>query len=811
MRWHADCRRRSIALAGRAGRTGPAAARAARSSSLWCSRRCIAYVDRPAELALERRPLQRGDRAALRKIARQTWRFFDELVGAGDHWLIPDNYQEDRARADRPPHLAHQHRPAAALDARRLRFRLRQRRRPGRPARADVRDAAALPRYRGHFYNWYDTRTLAPLPPAYISTVDSGNLAGYLLTLRAGLRDLAERTPVDRRRRFSQALRRSRRSGRGGSRPRGRHWRRRRAPSRRLRRELAAAARHARRARRARSPTGMALPAPLTERLVGDRRAVARDRGVAPARRLNRGRRPAMARGRLLARSRRVGDRRAAGRSAAPRAGAGRTSSATTAWPSRPPGSASRRSFAAARRVLDAGTDIRARAAVDRMRCSRRRVDRARRAARRRSPTTSSRRPSSASSSTPERQLFSIGFNVTEGRLDASYYDTLASEARLASFVAIATGKIPHEHWFKLGRSLTPAGTLARAAVVERVDVRVPDAAARHARLSGHAARRDLPRGHRAADGVRRARAACHGASPSPRTTRRISSGNYQYRAFGVPGLGLKRGLADDLVVAPYASLLAAPLAPRDVSAQPRAPARSRAWPAATASTRRSTTPPTGCRRITTAASSLRTYMAHHQGMSLVALDNALHDCTDAARASTPIRACRRPSCCCRSGIPHLVPLKNPPIEKAEHVPSSAAAGRRRASAATSRRTRSARGRHLLSNGSYAVMVTNAGGGYSRRQGLAMTRWREDVTTDAWGSFCYVRDLDTGDVWSTTYQPTRREPDEYEATFAPDRADLPPRRRQHRDPHRDRGLARRRCRAAPRVGHQPRHRARSSS
>ncbi len=67
-------------------------------------------------------------------------------------------------------------------------------------------------------------------------------------------------------------------------------------------------------------------------------------------------------------------------------------------------------------------------------------------------------------------------------------------------------------------------------------------------------------------------------------------------------------------------------------------------------------------------------------------------------------------------------------------------------------------------------MVTNAGGGYSRRQGLAMTRWREDVTTDAWGSFIYVRDLENGDVWSTTYQPTRREPDDYEVTFAPDRA-----------------------------------------
>ena len=77
---------------------------------------------------------------------------------------------------------------------------------------------------------------------------------------------------------------------------------------------------------------------------------------------------------------------------------------------------------------------------------------------------------------------------------------------------------------------------------------------------------------------------------------------------------------------------------------------------------------------------------------------------------------------------------------------------------------------HLLSNGSYSVMLTNGGGGYSRRQQIAMTRWREDVTTDSWGTFCYVRDVDSGELWSTAFQPTARVPDEYEVTYAPDRA-----------------------------------------
>ena len=164
----------------------------------------------------------------------------------------------------------------------------------------------------------------------------------------------------------------------------------------------------------------------------------------------------------------------------------------------------------------------------------------------------------------------------------------------------------------------------------------------------------------------------------------------------------------------------------------------------------------------------LPTYMAHHQGMSLLALGEVLNGSPMQRRfhADSRIQAA---DLLLQERIPHLVPLKNPPIEKAEHIPSTrqlpAPLVRRYISPHTlSPRT------HLLSNGDYAVMVTSAGGGYSRRQGLAMTRWREDLTRDDWGTFCYVRDLETGDVWSTTFQPTRKEPDLYEATFAPDRA-----------------------------------------
>src|ERR671919_2385531 len=164
----------------------------------------------------------------------------------------------------------------------------------------------------------------------------------------------------------------------------------------------------------------------------------------------------------------------------------------------------------------------------------------------------------------------------------------------------------------------------------------------------------------------------------------------------------------------------------------------------------------------------LPTYMAHHQGMTLVSLDNAVNASPMPHRFHADPRV-QAAELLLQERIPHLVPLKNPPIEKAEHVPAT-----RRLPALQVRRyvtphTLSPR-THFLSNGSYAVMLTNAGGGYSRRQNLAMTRWREDITTDAWGSFIYVRDLESREVWSTTYQPTEREPDEYEVTFAPDRA-----------------------------------------
>ena len=155
--------------------------------------------------------------------------------------------------------------------------------------------------------------------------------------------------------------------------------------------------------------------------------------------------------------------------------------------------------------------------------------------------------------------------------------------------------------------------------------------------------------------------------------------------------------------------------------------------------------------------------------------------------------------------IPHLVPLKNPPIEKAEHIPAT-----RRLPALLVRRyvtphTLSPR-THFLSNGSYAVMLTNAGGGYSRRQNLAMTRWREDITADAWGTFIYVRDLDSRRGLVDDLSADRTGTGRVRGDVCAGPRHLAARRRGHRDPHRNRRVAGRRRRAAAGVGDQSRPR-----
>jgi cyclic beta-1,2-glucan synthetase len=171
---------------------------------LWLISPGIAWwISRP--LARHQAKLSIGQTRFLRIMARKTWAFFETFVGPEDHWLPPDNFQEHPK-----PVVAHRTSPTnmglsllANLTAYDFGY-IGSGKLIERTANA-LRTMDTLERYRGHFYNWYDTQSLKPLLPRYISSVDSGNLAGHLLILRQGLLALADDPILGRR--FFEGLR----------------------------------------------------------------------------------------------------------------------------------------------------------------------------------------------------------------------------------------------------------------------------------------------------------------------------------------------------------------------------------------------------------------------------------------------------------------------------------------------------------------------------------------------------------------------------------------------------------------------------
>ena len=365
------------------------------------------------------------------------------------------------------------------------------------------------------------------------------------------------------------------------------------------------------------------------------------------------------------------------------------------------------------------------------------------------------------------RQLLSIGYRVADGELDPSCYDLLASEARLASFVAIAKGDVPVRHWFRLGRALTPvdhgsaliswSGSMFEYLMPSLV-MRAP-AGSLLEQTSRFIVRRQMKYGAKLR--------VPWGVSESAYNARDIEL-TYQYSNFGVPGLGLKRGLSEDAVIAPYATALAAMV-------DPQAAARNFERLAAAGGRGRygwyeslDYTPsrlPEG-----DPVAIVRAYMAHHQGMTLISIANALQDGRMRARFhADPI--VRATELLLQERTPRDVAVARPRAEEVNAAPNV-----RDLVPTMLRRFHSPHDptprTHLLSNGSYAVMLTAAGSGYSRWGDLAVTRWREDVTCDAWGSYVFLRDVNSGEVWSAGYQPSGAEPDSYEVAFSEDRAEI---------------------------------------
>ncbi|HEY8166298.1 MAG TPA: glucoamylase family protein [Gemmatimonadaceae bacterium] len=359
------------------------------------------------------------------------------------------------------------------------------------------------------------------------------------------------------------------------------------------------------------------------------------------------------------------------------------------------------------------------------------------------------------------RKLFAIGYQQAANSFDNSYYDLLASEARLASFIAIAKDDIPVDHWFRLGRALTAAGGtrtlvswngsmfeyLMPALVLKTFPATLLDQT-HHGAVKRHisyGAERGVP----------------WGMSESAYNARDRSLA-YQYRGFGVPDLALKRGLSKDLVIAPYATVLAMLVEPhqavRNLSALETEGALG---PYGFRDAIDYTRPVPGSRKAVVGA-----YMAHHIGMSIVAFDNALNrkiwqerfHSDPLVRSAELILQERIPRRLTVQEIYHGTDVAHVPTEmekpavrdfETPHTPQPRIA--------------------ILGNVPFTTIVSNAGSGLTTYGNLAVTRWRNDGTVDDRGQWCYVKDVSTGKVWSAGHQPTCVEANWYRVMFASDR------------------------------------------
>ena len=570
--------------------------------ALWAAAPLVAYaLSRP--VPIRRAVLGAEDREFLEAVALKTWSYFESYGGAEHHALPPDNVQlvpELTVAARTSPTnigmallatlAAHDF---GFIDTEGLATRLD----------ATLTTVESLERFEGHLLNWYDTRTLAPLSPAYVSTVDSGNLAAALVTLAVAISQIASRTA--------------------------------------------------------------GAPGPADQRLTDlAARAVA---------------------------------------------------------------------------LFDA---MNFRFLYD-----------------------------------PQRQLFAIGYRLADhdgpGRRDPSYYDLLASEARVASFLAIAKGDVSESHWFHLGRAVTSVRGapvllswsatmfeyLMPLLVMRSYPDTLLDASCQMVvrRQIEYGAMRGVP----------------WGISESAYSVV-DQHDTYQYKAFGVPGLGLKRGLGDELVVAPYASALAAMIdAPRSAANLRRLTAigleGAHGFFDAIDYTLRPADhpdePPTDARGVHH-GTIVQTYFAHHAGMTMVALANALLGDPMVKRFHADPRVMAT-ELLLQERVPrHTATIQPRPLDEVRVVtPPPATPLRRYRSPHTA-----APHAQFLSNGNYVTVLTNAGGGSSLCRGLAVTKTRRDATRDPGGQFVYLRDVRSGLVWSATFHPTGVEPDDYSVEFRTARA-----------------------------------------
>jgi cyclic beta-1,2-glucan synthetase len=665
----------------------------------------------------------------LRSLSRKTWSFFETFAGTDDNWLPPDNYQENPVSV-----TAHRTSPTniglsllANLSAYDFGYILTGEL-IARTSNA-FSSMNSMERYRGHFFNWYDTQTLKPLRPLYISSVDSGNLAAHLLTLQQGLLSLPDQLIHGPRMfegifdTFQILLEHS-----GKSIP---------VQLSQFRMYLNAILHE--------QPVTLAYLRKCLEKLTES------SSDILKTLLSNSDKQYSVWANKLSLQCKTALDEL----------------TYHVPWVFHP-------DFP---EILNKDPEINKiptlrEIAISHLQGSDN--------AKKRIEVIESLVSQSGEFAQMEygflydnsSHLQSIGYNVEDLRRDSSYYDLLASESRLSSFVAIAQGQLPQESWFALGRLLTSingeqillswSGSmfeyLMPLLVMPSYENSLLNQTCRAAvyRQIEYGRQRGVP----------------WGISESGYNRVDVQL-NYQYRAFGVPGLGFKRGLAEDLVIAPYATALALMVMPEEACANLERLADEGFMGIYGFYEAIDYTPlrvPRGQTNVI-----VRSFMAHHEGMSLLSLACLLLD------------------------RPMQKRFESDPLFQAtllllqERIPRATSFFTHTSSVSDIRTPNNNKEMplriyntpdtpfpevKLLSNGGrYRVIITNSGGGYSLWKDLKVTRWREDTTCDNWGSFCYLRDAENGNFWSTTFQPTLKQPSKYEVIFSEGRAEF--RRRDH--------------------------------
>ena len=580
-------------------------------------------------------PFAAPEKEELRKLSAQIWLFFEDYVTEAEHWLPPDNVQLE------PPNgIAHRTSPTniglyltCVLAARDLGF-------IDTPALIErlertISTVEYLDKWQGHLYNWYDTVTLKPLPPLYVSTVDSGNFVGCLLTVKEGV---AEWCRSDRER-YGQ---------------------------------------------------------PDSDQIC-DKAAEVPD--VAFAHELA----PAL-------------NDEAAGKIKKLR------NNVREEWLLRGQNLINRLEVLINETNFGPLYDHKA-------------------------------------------KLFHLGYHAGLGKSDPILYDLLASEARESSFIAIALGQVSVAHWHALGRTMVRVGR--RVTLLSwsgtMFEYLMPWLFMRTYRNTiwdstyRAVVRRQIQYAHQ--------RGVPFGISESGYYAFDYQM-NYQYRAFGVPGLGFKRGLEQDLVVAPYATILALPFAKRqgleDLRKLEELGARGKYGYFEAVDFTSERLPKNQTSIV------IRSFMAHHQGMSLLALANLLAPQKIIERFHRDKRV-QAAELLLQERIPARPRIiKHPALARirASYVrPATSVALREYCNVDTP-----APEVCVLSNGTFMTVVTNSGSGLGRYEGIAVSRWREDPVLDNQGSYMYIRDVTRDAVWSPAFQPCRVASAEQRVQFALDRA-----------------------------------------